>query len=180
MKKILLFAILLSISSGTDTLADFYLTDSAGNIEVFLVPSNTVELWLWYTNDPIKMFDMEVDVTGPGTILGGEITATGVDPALNWVGMPGTVYGYDIELNAATETGSLGSGFSHPLATIDFRCDGVGDVTLDLYNIFTCDSEYNEIIPICRGMIIHQIPEPASATILAVGLFFIANKKKKH
>lgn len=177
MKKLLLFAILLAASNSVSAYVlpdDYYLTDSTGNDEIFLVPSETVELLLWYTgSEPIKSFDVEVYVTGPGTIWDGIIIP---QPPAYDVLIP-SPYGGDIELIGTCDD-SFPTGISNPLAAIDFHCDGPGDVTLDLYDIGTFDPSWNQLSPVCHGMVIHQtIPEPATMILLGLGGLLIRTKK---
>lgn len=172
MKKLLLFAVLLLVSHSASATTSYYLTGSAGNDEISLIPSVTVELLLWYTGEPIISFDVEVYATGPGTIWSGIIIP--VVPAYD-VLIP-SPYGGDIEL-IGTSDEPFPTGISNPLAAIYFRCDGPGEVTLDMYNIVTVDPSWTEITPVCNGMVIHQIPEPATMILLCLGGLLLRTKK---
>jgi hypothetical protein len=164
MKKILLFAILLAASNYVNATVNYYLTDSNGSSETSLVPSNTVELLFWYTGDPIISFDVAGEVTGPGTVFDGY-----------HIQIPGS--SSDFELVGTSEGDPFPTGINNPLATIDFRCDGVGDVTLDLYDITTFDPSWNMIIPVCHGMVIHQVPEPATMVLFSLGGLLLGRRR---
>jgi hypothetical protein len=174
MKRLLLFAVLLSISGSVSASTSFYLTDSSGNSEITLSPSNHVDLLFWYTGDPVISFDVEIHVTGPGTIL------CGIVGIPEWPLPPYLYYPIDGGVEAigcSEDEDPLPMGISNPLTFIYFQCDGPGDVTLDLYDIATFAPTWDQIEPICHGMIIHQIPEPATMILLGLGGLLIRNKK---
>jgi len=175
MKKLFSVMLVLALCGFASAAVDIYLTDATGASEITLFPSDYIELLVWYAGDPITSFDLEALAEGPGTILGGTITAGNRNTNLDWVAMPGGVYEYDIELSA-TQTSPLTAGVNPPLARILFHCDGIGDVTVGLYDIATLDAAFGVIAPNMHGMIIHQIPEPATIALLCLGGLLIRKK----
>lgn len=174
-KKLLVCVVLFLISNNAGALTNLYLTDSSANNEIGLWPPADRELLLWYTGDPIISFDVEVEVIGPGTISGGEITATGSEPLYHILLFPD---GYNIELGAtAVEGYVLGAGFATPLATIDYHADDFGSVILQLHDVMTLGPGYDQISPICHSMIVNQIPEPTTVILLGLGGLLFGQKR---
>ena len=185
MKKffsVLLVLALCSIAGAAQAQIDMYLTYQ-GQSEITVTPSSYLELLLWYTTDStgISLFDIEADVTsGPGTILGGTITATGRNPGFDLVFLPGGALGLDIEESGAVTPPPglwLTPGILNPLGTISFHCDNPGLVTIGLFDVWTTDINWEQVVPIMHGMTITQIPEPATMLILAVGGLLLKRKK---
>ncbi|MBN1788462.1 MAG: hypothetical protein JW806_08750 [Sedimentisphaerales bacterium] len=152
--RVLLFSFLiLTTASIASAEVHIYITDVAGNSEITLAPSETVELLIWYTGDPIISFDLEIGVTsGSGTLSDPAITAVGRNQMYDII----VCYLGFCELGAAGDSGQLGSGIAQPLANIQFHCDGTGDVTIDMTDIYTLDPTWGQVMPIMHGMTIHQ------------------------
>jgi hypothetical protein len=144
-------------------------------------------IWYDYTGDGVVAFDECVDVTsGPGTILGGTITATGRNPEYDAVNIPPNVpelEQYNIEFMGARDNNDdpvISSGLPFPLATISFKCTGLGTVIIDLYDVVSHDPQWYPITTITiHGMTINQVPEPASMVILSIGGLALLRRRKK-
>jgi len=183
MKKLLALILVLALCGiATSATLDIYITDALGSSEITIAPSDYIELVLWSVTVPaghLTWFDVEATAEGPGTILGGAITATTDVGTRNTIyditDMPGYMGG-DIELSAATDMGQLFlEGLAHPLATIEFHCDAPGDVTISLSNDGAAVDRI-DIVPTLHGMIIHQIPEPATIVLLCLGGLLLRKK----
>jgi len=183
MKKFLSVMLVLALCGIANAAFDIYLTDAEGNSDISMMGSDTIELIVWYTGVSevdgtlIQQFDVEADVTsGPGTILGGAIVATGRNTAYDGVVMPG-FSGKDIELVGGRDDSlAITAGMANPLATVSFHCDGPGDVVIDLYDVMTYDQSWNLCLPTYHGMTITQIPEPATIALLCLGGLLIRKK----
>lgn len=179
MKKILVLAILCLSASLSNAAVDIYLTNAAGQTSFNVAPSSTATLYLWSTGDILTGFDNEVGLTsGPGSILGGAITAIGRDTIYDGVLMPG-ISGYDIEVTAGCDLGSfLSNGLANPLATITFKClQKDATVHLDLYDDGTFVNQ-QAVNPTFHGATISQIPEPATMLLLTLGGLAIRRFRK--
>jgi hypothetical protein len=60
------------------------------------------------------------------------------------------------------------------LGSIAFHCEGAGDVTLKLY---TVNDAYTELT-LVDSVIVHQIPEPITMTLLGLGGLFLRRRSK--
>jgi len=172
MKKLLSLVLVLALCSISSAVV-INITDAEGNSEITgLVDSDYVELLIWYDGDTgcISSFDMEIgsDNHEAGTLGTPTITATGRLPGLDYVG-PGFSEGMDWELSASTQTPPLGAGILTPLATVMFHCEGEGDVIISGLDVATLDNDFAQIVPTINGMIIHQVPEPATIALLCLG-----------
>ena len=86
MKKLLVLVLILTITAAASAVPHFYITDDAGNDEITLMTSDTIELLMWYAEDPIISYDFEVGVvSGPGTLSDPAITATGRNPDYDYM-----------------------------------------------------------------------------------------------
>jgi len=123
---------------------------------------------------------------GPGTNSGGMMTypgdvafmvqyVTDDEGILSWLGGLGynTTNAYYL---------SFGDSQARPLDTfpnvvdgIVFHCDGPGDVTLKLVNIF--DDGSGAVITPYDEVVIHQIPEPMTLGLLGLGGLFLRRRK---
>ena len=130
---------------------------------------------IWYTGDPIISFDLEVGAAGPGTLSDPAVTATGRNSQYDYIG-PGYTFGLDYEISGSADAGQLGTGIEAPLATVIFHCDDEGDVVISMMDVYTMDVNWGQVIPIMNGMIIHQIPEPATIALLCLGGLLLRKK----
>ena len=183
MKKLFSLILVLALCGVASAVPviNMYLTYQ-GSSNITVMPSSYIELLLWYTTDTtgISVFDLEAEVTGPGTILGGAITATGRNPGFDLVFMPGGVYGYDIEESGAVSPPPglvMTPGIANPLGTISFHCDNPGLVTIDMFDVWTTDIAWAQVVPTYHSLIIHQIPEPATIALLCFGGLLLRKKK---
>jgi len=183
MKKFLSVMLVLALCGIANAAFDIYLTDAEGNSDISMMGSDTIELICWYTGTSevdgtgIQQFDFEADVTsGPGTILGGAIVATGRNTAYDAINMPGMLGG-DIEFMGGQDNSTaVTAGMANPLATLSFHCDGPGDVVISLQDVMTFDVGWNQCYPTYHGMTITQIPEPATIALLCLGGLLIRKK----
>lgn len=175
MKKLLLIVLILTICSIANAAAFINITDTYGNSELTLAPSDTVELLIWYTGETIGAFFIEVGATGPGTITNAVVTAVPRDPIYDSCDPYGI--GWGISASAPSTGGPLYPGITYPLAELEFHCDSIGDVVIDTADIFIVNPGWSEIIPIFNGMVIHQTPEPTTISLLCLGAFILKRKK---
>ncbi|MBN1787714.1 MAG: PEP-CTERM sorting domain-containing protein [Sedimentisphaerales bacterium] len=175
MKKMLMVGLVLAMASLAMAAVEINITDGQGRNDITLFPSDTIELYIWYTGDDIVSYDLEVGViSGPGSLLDPIITADGRNPDYDYAGPGNTL---DWEMTGSADGIVLGKGLGLPLGIVIFHCDGEGDVLIDMMDIYTMDMDWNQVIPVYTGMVIHQIPEPATMALLAFGGLLLRRKK---
>ncbi|MGD0785240.1 MAG: hypothetical protein ABR969_05445 [Sedimentisphaerales bacterium] len=147
----------------------YYITDSSGNNEISLMPSDTIELSIWHYI-LIPSFDLKIEAVGSGTLGQPIITAVGRNSEYDSVGLDETNW---VIYSAADSGTYIDTGIEKPLATINFQFNGPGDVTLNLYqfinSIWDTYASY--------GMTIHQIPEPITLVFLGLGGLLLRRRK---
>jgi len=151
--------------------------------EVTMVPSGILTLDLWNVG-PIGTgagegyFALAASMQG-ATISGGYI----VNPA-NW-----TILLYEDAFGAGVplpegENGIFGGIFTPPATVfpadgtlvdgIIFHCEGPGDVIISLYEL---NGDTLEIMGVLDTVVVHQIPEPITMTLLGLGGLFLRRRK---
>jgi hypothetical protein len=207
MKKLFSVLLVLALCGIASADVTYYLTDSAGNSEITLTPSDTVTLYLWYTGDSIISFNTQIIGTGPGTLTATVGNASDWDPpvAMPNITAAGRTIAYDgvqvaldmtdpeypvpipnsYKVTGSADSGMLGKGNPTALAFVLFHCDSASppDVVITLIDVTTYDTSWNQVgvdvlpAPIMNGMIIHQIPEPATIALLCLGGLLLRKKK---
>jgi len=181
MKKLLSLVLVLALCGFASAAVTVNITDATGASEITVAPSDYVELLIWYTLDSEALggIDWEIGAAGPGTLAQPTITATGRNPANDYVG-PGFDEGMQWEIAAVSDIGaSLGQGIANPVATVMFHCDDYGLVTISGIDVYTVTSTNPrlQVFPTINGMIIHQIPEPATIALLCLGGLLLRKKR---
>jgi hypothetical protein len=118
----------------------------------------------------VATFDIEVDISdtnlgsidntaydpndppGPGTA---RILAQPRDSSFDYWG-PGVEHEEGIELHGASFTSAISDG---NLANFVFTCEGQGDVTLQLINLGSTNTDCNPVFPKLENIVIHQVIE---------------------
>lgn len=184
MKKLLALVLVLGMASiGMASVASAAFVISVDG--VVDPPDTSIELWPSdYAIIDIHGMDNTGDATamwlvcqGPGTINGGVITYAGTSPPSELTTLPGAdwedMLGFlwtDLGLEGVTSVSYINIGSTEspqPLLNgmlvddILFHCEGEGDVLLTLFN-GNLDGVYDT-------QIIHQIPEPMTMALLALG-----------
>jgi len=173
MKKLLSLVLVLALCSISSAMV-INITNAAGESEISgLVNSDYVDLLVWYTGtEGMASFDIELgsDNHAAGTLAqpvlhGGSLPYVGPGMTLDW------------EIANATQSPPLASGILNPLATVTFHCEGPGDVVISGLYVFVTNSNNEEVVPTINGMIIHQIPEPATIALLCLGGLLLRKKR---
>jgi len=182
MKKLLVLALVLSMA----TMANAGLQISVGGVqdvteaEVTLVPSGELVLDIW-TDAQIETgigegyFAMLASMQG-GTIAGGIPAVWSIllyDDALgNGIMVPeghNGVFGV-----VATPPATVFPAGMTLIDGIMFHCEGPGDVIVTL---FALDGDTGELLGILDTVVVHQIPEPITMTLLGLGGLFLRRRK---
>jgi hypothetical protein len=187
MKKLFSVMLVLALCGFASAVVNIYITDTTGASEIMVGTSDTIELLVWYTGESeiegggdIQTFDFSVTANGPGTILGGAITATARDIAYDMIFQPARDEVADIEImGGRDDNGAVLAGLGNPLATVSYHQDGMGDVLIGLADVYTFDQQWNLIVPVYHGMIIHDVPEPATLSLLTLGGLALLRRRKK-
>jgi hypothetical protein len=204
MKKLLSVFLVLALCGMASAAVSMYITDSAGNDEITLEESQSIDLYLWYTGDNIISFNTIIQATGPGTLsatvgnasdwdppvampnitaTGRAIWADGVALAIDWSNPEeypdGQLIPNAYKVTGSADSGALGQGNPVALAFVTIHCDGPGDVLVALTNVgcFLSSPAWDEVVPVLHNMTIHQIPEPATIALLCLGGLLLRKKK---
>lgn len=197
-KLLLLFMILGMVSVANAGMIDIVISSLNGQPidptnEITIAPTDEINMDIVYTGDVGRyLFGVSVLISaeGPGTLNVTDPTF----PAGVW-DLNGTLTGTEqlnpqqgVAWGSAAALGLIGTGA--PEIAIDhilLHCDGLGDVYVtlgesdqtpagasveidDYFNIYGL--EYGP------GVIIHQIPEPMTLTLLGLGGLFLVRRKK--
>jgi len=184
MKKMIAIMLALALSS---TVASAALQISVGEIqnpvdsEITLNPSDHIQLNIW-TNEDLTGFSQATWMVGVST--GSGTIDHAITPAVASVG---NIIGD--HTNAALDTSftsGVFGGYFAPLAGIaagtalvnyiDFHCDGPGDVLIKLVLINNADGT---IITVEDELIIHQIPEPMTMSLLGLGGLALIRRRRR-
>lgn len=161
MKKLLALVLVLGLASLANATAILQVNgqDASGVIE--LRPSDTIDLGVFYTGDGKDWF-LYTDVIGMGLFsLGTPVAGPGIgDVSLL------EMYEY-ADYNAMEIKAVMGHNAvaytEGSVFTVPFHCEGQGDVVVELWSD---ENDYAEPIDV---MTIHQIPEPMTMSLLALG-----------
>ena len=172
--------------------------------EITIMPTDMIDFQIMF-NGPVGptppaeyLFGLSatINVVGPGSLDYSQFEPRTWDPdAEAWVIGPDVTAGYDPDLHAqignslvegATARGKKGTGAEVWIVKdLLLHCDKGGTVLLYLTNYLpgggskVIDVNYNEVPwQYGAGVIIHQIPEPMTLTLLGLGSLFLARRKK--
>jgi hypothetical protein len=152
----------------------FHITDSSANTAITLMTSDTINLPIWEDGFSVTAFDIKIEAVGSCTLDEPVITAVGRNSVYDSIIQSDAM---SWEISARSDGGFLASGITNPFATIDFHCDGPGDVTLTLYrnNGLAWVPWYTSSG--ISTMTIQQIPEPATIALLCLGGLMLRRRK---
>lgn len=199
-KLIVLFAILAMVNVASAGVVDIVISSLNGLpinpvSEITIAPTDTINVDVIYTPGPgetIWALSKEVVITGPMT----------ASDATSTPGAPGIITwapGWNPDLSRVTmlpngnpliDTVANDVGLVAPGIVLDhflFHCEAIGDVTIVLVEnpntgaggSYELDSEGTPMELLSGpGIIIHQIPEPMTLTLLGLGSLFLARRKK--
>ena len=204
MKKLTVLIMVLGLASLANAAAlDLSVNGDLGVTEITIAPSGYLTLDVWADAGLIGG-DFIITVTGNGSMTYGNIAfATQYNNDL-WIADPGFWYpnpanwdaawnytdGYTATpteivigggniLNATPE-GQYGGNILVDL--IDFHCDAVGDVEIELWALWI-NTDQGVIdgttdLVLMDSVTVHQVPEPATMLLLGLGGVLLRKKKK--
>ena len=144
----------------------YSIVDVNGLSEITIDVNDSITLYvdIASTNDNnVWAFDIEVDISDPnlGSIDNTEYPGgtaqilAGPNRGTFWdYWEPGLEQGEGIELSGLTTGGAIADGH---LASFVFTCEGQGDVTLELINWVSYNTDYEAVFPKLETIVIHQI-----------------------
>jgi hypothetical protein len=187
-KLIVLFAILAMVNVASAGVVDIVITSLNGEpitptSEITIKPTDEVDMQITFTGPATEYafgVGVTLNVTGPGTLNIAGAARNALYEA--WA----EVIGADSIIEAtATSMGPQGTG--QPVVLVGnllLHCDAIGNVTVVLTNdpisgMYISDAEYGMLpFDFGAGVIIHQVPEPMTLTLLGLGSLFLARRKK--
>jgi len=194
MKKLMvLLFILAMVNVASAGVVDIVITSLNGapitpTKEITILPTDVVNMDVTYQSEAgLFLFSMSFDIVaqGPGTLDGSQPTwPTGIwDPALT------TIIPHDGKLGVSGAAAFLGLPGPSGIAVdhILMHCDAPGDVLVSLVENPGLPAggsvEVNEAFDVFfptfgPGVVIHQVPEPMTLTLLGLGSLFLARRKK--
>jgi len=183
MKKFLVLLLVLGIATCAQAGMIFTVNGEPQPAEITLKPSETVELDLEWTQGSVSDYTLDYLLTpvpeNPGQaefIHTGTVFSGGWFVGNGYVGDP---------LPQSFEVSGSNFGIPYTAANFGFQglilhCLGVGDV---LMTVVTPGGTIIDGVPIEPGtvmhtLLIHQIPEPMTLTLLGLGGLFLARRKR--
>jgi len=165
MKKLLVLALMLGLTTIAD--ASIYLTNPP---EMWLQPSDIINISVQYGNDrPDGIGDIGIiQISGPGVFTGGYkwYPLPPENSPIPWP--PIYIEPQFAFFDSLSPTTSIPEAYQ--LVDLEFHCEGLGDVFIDLIDGNTGD--------ILGTLLIHQIPEPATIAMLGLGGLAILRRRK--
>lgn len=150
----------------------YSLVDASGLSEITLDINDSITLYvdIASSNDNnVWAFDVEVNISDPnlGSIDNTEypdgtaqiLAEPNKDPSWDYWG-PGWWQEEGIRLSGLTTGNAIADGH---LASLVFTCEGPGDVTLELINCISFNTDYEEVFPKLEGIVIHQADQMMGA-----------------
>ncbi len=190
MKKLIVFlAILAMVNVASAGVIDIVVSSLNGQTitptkEITIMPSDTVDMQITFTApDTEYAFGLGsiINVTGPATLdISQTVRHADYDSTLE---LKGTNPPWIVE--GGTWLGPQGTGQPVSLVTnLLLHCDGKGLVTVGLmddpvFGSYVSDAQWNPVDwSYGTGVVIHQVPEPMTLTLLGLGSLFLARRKK--
>jgi hypothetical protein len=146
----------------------YSIVDANGLSEITIDVNDSVILYvdIASSNDNnVCVFDVEVNISDPnlGSIDNTEypdgsaqiLAEPNKDPSWDYWG-PGWWQEEGIRLLGATNGCAIGDGH---LASFVFTCEGPGDVTLEVKNLASFNTDYEEVFPKLTSIVIHQVDQ---------------------
>jgi hypothetical protein len=189
MKKLLVLALVLSMATMASAALQISVggTQTATEVTITDVPSGTLSLGIW-TDSPIAVLDgfnglLVATQLGSIDYLSGSVVKVDSGTSFERNGNAHYALGDSSALLPASEEGlgfyafmfdNAATANQDILGSIAFHCEGAGDVTLKLY---TVNDDYTAIT-LVDSVIIHQVPEPMTMTLLGLGGLFLRRRSK--
>jgi hypothetical protein len=192
MKKficVLVFLAMVNVASAG--MVDLWITSLDGaqiapTKEITIKPSQVVDMVLVFSGPGETLYALSMDLvmSGPGAewqnIAGITKYADFSDPVFNQIILHDNMLGFSLAAGLANGPGD-GVAF---IQNILVHCTARGDVLINLAFNPTLPGSDSIVLPsgempaLGNGVIIHQIPEPMTLTLLGLGGLFLARRKR--
>jgi hypothetical protein len=182
MKKLFAFLMILSMASVANAELWLGVNDQVNPPPITLSQNQTAKISVWgdgVDTSGLLLADsatfLFLAISGPGSLdIDNAFNMIYPDPEYPWIFIfesePGDPRNGALFMDISIVT----MPFSYSGTIIDnifMRCDGVGDVTLSLYQ----DDSYQ--ILLVDAQVFHQIPEPMTMVLLGLGVMFLRKRK---